>query len=209
MVSNSDIAFPWQEPTGLVDHNKLNLYFGDIVINCDIGMSDANSSEGMVGKLGDETVIRYMNSGVVSLVTQELIDSCCILRKHEAPFVKTLRNGDLDIYAIDFDGTLYLNNDFPNVTNIPENWNMDLIECIKELQKDVKNRFVLWTCRTDEELERAVSALHSIGLHFDAINDNIPEIIQSFGCNPRKVVAEYYVDDHGAFLCYEEDKEEN
>ena len=44
-------------------------------------------------------------------------------------------------------------------------------------------------------LENAVDWCISQGLEFDAINENVPEIIERFGSNSRKIYADLYFDD--------------
>ena len=34
-----------------------------------------------------------------------------------------------------------------------------------------------------------------LGLIFDAVNDNIPEIVNHYGNNSRKISCDYYIDD--------------
>jgi hypothetical protein len=65
---------------------------------------------------------------------------------------------------------------------------------IMQKQKGVK--LILWTMRSGEKLTEAVRWCKAHGLTFDAINDNLPETQQKFGSNPRKVFANYYLDDH-------------
>ena len=35
----------------------------------------------------------------------------------------------------------------------------------------------------------------TIAVDFDAINDNLPEIIERYGSNSRKITCDYYIDD--------------
>ena len=35
----------------------------------------------------------------------------------------------------------------------------------------------------------------NLGLEFDAINDNLPEIVERYGCNSRKISCDFYIDD--------------
>ena len=56
-------------------------------------------------------------------------------------------------------------------------------------------RRVLWTCREAEALQRAVQWCEQMGLIFDAVNDNIPEIVMHYGTNSRKISCDYYIDD--------------
>jgi hypothetical protein len=50
--------------------------------------------------------------------------------------------------------------------------------------------------REGELLDEAVEWCRSHGLTFDAVNDNLPEVKARYGNNPRKVHADYYLDDH-------------
>ena len=45
------------------------------------------------------------------------------------------------------------------------------------------HKVILWTCRVGEALESAVAQCREHGLEFDAVNDNIPEIIELYGVN--------------------------
>ncbi|MCR5356676.1 MAG: hypothetical protein K6E63_04650 [Lachnospiraceae bacterium] len=93
------------------------------------------------------------------------------------------------IIAVDFDGTLCYSN-WPDVgePNVP------LIESLKRL-KNEGNKLILWTCRAGEALDLAVSWCHEQDLTFDAINDNLPEIVEKYGNNSRKITCDYYIDD--------------
>lgn len=98
------------------------------------------------------------------------------------------------IYAVDFDGTLYIGDNWPYVEG--DNWNWPLISAIEYLQKIRPNdQWVLWTCRDGWDLKLALKGIRSLPIRFDAINDNAPEAIRRYGCNPRKVIADYYIDD--------------
>ena len=59
---------------------------------------------------------------------------------------------------------------------------------------------ILWTCREGKELEDAVAACKAVGLEFDAVNDNVPELKEAFGTNPRKVGATEYWDDRAVCM---------
>lgn len=93
------------------------------------------------------------------------------------------------VYAVDFDGTLVANQ-WPEIgaPNIP------LINCMKGLRKN-GSKVVLWTNRNGELLNQAVSFCRSFGLEFDAVNDNVPELVEMYGNNTRKVSADVYIDD--------------
>ena len=91
--------------------------------------------------------------------------------------------------AVDFDGTICTNN-YPNIGKPNTTFIKNLIRCRNNGWK-----LILWTCRTDEQLEEAVEFCRSKGLEFDAINENLPEIVEGFGGDTRKVVADMYIDD--------------
>ena len=91
------------------------------------------------------------------------------------------------IVAVDFDGTLALDSQYPNIGR----FNTRLYEALMEL-KDIGWSIVLWTCREGKELREAVEWCKMNGLEFDAINENPPEV--SF--KSRKVVADMYIDDN-------------
>lgn len=93
------------------------------------------------------------------------------------------------IYAVDFDGTL-CENAFPDI-GAPRN---EIIDFIKNRRAD-GDKIILWTCRSGQTLLSAVEWCHSLGLHFDAVNDNLSENIACFNNNSRKVSADFYIDD--------------
>lgn len=93
------------------------------------------------------------------------------------------------VYAVDFDGTLSYGQ-WPEAGPANE----ELIQFLKN-QKRMGHKVILWTCREDEPLKTAVEWCKSQGLTFDAVNDNIPEIIELYGNNSRKVSCDYYIDD--------------
>lgn len=96
------------------------------------------------------------------------------------------------IYAVDFDGTL-CENQWPDV-GAP---NMILIRYLIKRRED-GCKVILWTCRVEQRLQEAVDWCRSYGLEFDAVNDNLPECIEKFGNNCRKVFANFYIDDLAA-----------
>ena len=90
------------------------------------------------------------------------------------------------IVAVDFDGTLSLDSQYPNIGR----FNTHLYEALMKL-KGIGWSIVLWTCREGEELREAVEWCKMNGLEFDAINENPPEV----PFKSRKVVADMYIDD--------------
>lgn len=93
------------------------------------------------------------------------------------------------IIAVDFDGTL-CENRWPEIGE-PK------FGTIMYLKKEKKNgaRLILWTCRVGEMLKNAVAWCTEYGLEFDAVNENLPEIVKSFGSDTRKIFANEYLDD--------------
>lgn len=100
-----------------------------------------------------------------------------------------LRGGVLLIFAIDFDGTLCVDR-YPEIGEPRE----DVISAVLDAQR-IGNRFILWTCRIGERLEEAVAWSAAQGIIFDAVNDNLPDMIALYGNNCRKVFADGYIDD--------------
>lgn len=98
------------------------------------------------------------------------------------------------IIAVDFDGCL-CSHAYPEVGK-PY---FDIIE--KARGEQLRGaKLILWTCREGKELELAVQACKLWGLEFDAINDNIPELIDEWGNNSRKVEADEYWDDRAVLM---------
>ncbi len=93
------------------------------------------------------------------------------------------------IIAVDFDGTLCYSN-WPELGEP----NIELIEYLKSWKKQ-GNKLILWTCRAGDALDLAVDWCIEHDLSFDAINDNLPEIVELYGNNSRKITCDYYIDD--------------
>ena len=94
-----------------------------------------------------------------------------------------------NIIAVDFDGTL-CENKWPEI-GMP---NEELIEYLKKRQANGE-KLILWTSRNEEQTKDAVEWCKEHGLVFDAVNDNLPEIVEAFGGNCRKIFANEYIDD--------------
>ena len=101
---------------------------------------------------------------------------------------------NFNIYAIDFDGTI-VTDKFPEIG-----------EAIPTVQNFIKvrqaqgDKFILWTCRTKEYLQAAIDYCRSQGIVFDAINCNIPWVTAEYGNDPRKVFADFYIDDKNTVI---------
>ena len=98
------------------------------------------------------------------------------------------KNGNL-IYAVDFDGTLSFGR-FPGVGEP----NDVLIEFLNR-EKERGARLILYTCRRGADLETAVAYCRDHGLEFEFVNENLPELIELYGGDTRKINADFYIDD--------------
>lgn len=94
-----------------------------------------------------------------------------------------------NIIAVDFDKTL-------SGANWPEvgEPNVNLFRYLIEL-KAAGSRIILNTNRTGELLDKAVEFCKENGLEFDCVNENLPELIEAYGEDSRKISADYYIDD--------------
>jgi hypothetical protein len=93
------------------------------------------------------------------------------------------------IIAVDFDGTLCMN-DWPAI-GAPRK---GVIAYLRQ-RKQSGDKLILWTNRRGERLSEAISWCYEQGLEFDAVNENLPEIVERFGGDCRKVYADIYLDD--------------
>ena len=105
---------------------------------------------------------------------------------------------DYKIFAVDFDGTLTLNKECEPRMGEP---NILLINFLIKM-REFGNKVILWTCRVDDSnvgnghmLADAIEYCKEYGLEFDAVNDNISEIVEFYRINARKITADYYIDD--------------
>ncbi len=94
------------------------------------------------------------------------------------------------IIAVDFDGTL-CENKWPDIGEPNE----EVIRYILSRQKGGA-KLILWTSRSGIELLAARGWCEAHGIRFDAVNENLPEIIKAFGGRDfRKIFANEYIDD--------------
>lgn len=93
------------------------------------------------------------------------------------------------IIAVDFDGTL-CTNDWPRI-GLPRQGVIDYVL----YKQSTGAKLILWTNRIGERLNEALAWCAERGIHFDAVNSNLPEIIDRFGEDTRKVFANEYIDD--------------
>lgn len=97
------------------------------------------------------------------------------------------------IIAVDFDGTLIEEGKWPGIGATNE---AVLNYCKTEQAKGAW--IILWTNRVGEPLQTAIKWCEEHGLRLDAINDNLPESVEFFGANTRKIYADEFIDDRMA-----------
>lgn len=100
----------------------------------------------------------------------------------------------MNVYAIDFDGTL-CENAWPEIGS-PK---MNVIDHFRELKKQ-GHKLILNTCREGKLLDQAIAFCSFFRLEFDAHNENLPELIEQYGGDCRKISADYYIDDKNLFV---------
>lgn len=93
------------------------------------------------------------------------------------------------IIAVDFDGTM-CRNEWPGIGEANE-------EVINYIVSEKQNgaKLILWTNRSGKNLDEAVVWAKEHGVEFDAVNDNLPESVEYFGGNSRKIYATEFIDD--------------
>ena len=100
----------------------------------------------------------------------------------------------MKIIAVDFDGTL-CKEKWPDIGDP----NTALIEWLISRQT-MGDKLILWTCRVGDMLDDAVLWSLKHGLKFDAVNANLPENIEKYGNDCRKVFADIYLDDKAGYI---------
>lgn len=93
------------------------------------------------------------------------------------------------VIAVDFDGTL-CKQAWPEIGEE----NNKLILHLRK-RKAEGARLILWTCREGDMLEAAVEWCRERGLEFDTVNENLPELIELYKNDCRKINADIYIDD--------------
>ena len=95
---------------------------------------------------------------------------------------------DIEVAAIDFDGTLF-EEKYPEIGS-PIRGTIEFVKYLKEEGVQL----ILHTNREGKLLEDAVEACKSVGIEFDAINQNLQWRIDTWG-ESRKIGADVYIDD--------------
>lgn len=107
---------------------------------------------------------------------------------------RLIKEKDYEIYAVDFDGTL-CENKYPEIGEPKQN----IIDFVLR-KKEEGHKIILWTCRGDELLGNAFNWCYEKGIIFDAVNANLIEEIFRYDSDPRKIGADYYIDDRNISL---------
>ena len=103
-----------------------------------------------------------------------------------------LANKPKPIIATDFDGTL-CENEWPGIGAAKQ----QVIDVLR-MARACGARLILWTNRIGARLNEAVEWSREHGLEYDAINENLPEVLAAFTTDCRKVYADIYLDDKAA-----------
>ena len=99
------------------------------------------------------------------------------------------RERTMAIYAVDFDNTLAVTR-FPEIVG-PK---AKVVAAVKMLKAN-GHKIILWTSRAGKDLKDAVEWCTEQGIIFDAVNEPLPEQMDRWGNDTRKVYADFYIDD--------------
>jgi hypothetical protein len=93
------------------------------------------------------------------------------------------------VFCIDFDGTV-VSSAWPDIGDpLPY-----AIECINAIQ-DAGGLVVISSCRCGQQEKDMIDWLHNHNVYPNAINDNLPSMIDMYDSNPKKISADVYIDD--------------
>jgi hypothetical protein len=107
------------------------------------------------------------------------------------------------IIAVDFDGVL-CEKKWPDLGYPNKKLINHLIKLRKAGEKVILNTmrehydYIDKTGATRDLLQEALDFCEDQGLIFDAVNENLPENVEQFGHNSRKISANIYIDDQNA-----------
>jgi len=94
------------------------------------------------------------------------------------------------IIALDFDGIFVSPEAWPELGDADDTMIRAVSNAIAK-----GHRFILNTCRTKDALRAAIWLLWRHGVKPVAINSNLPELVEKYGSDPRKISADFYIDD--------------
>lgn len=95
----------------------------------------------------------------------------------------------MTVFAVDFDGTI-VKAEYPEIG--------DLIPGALETMQLMRARghkIIIWTCRHGTHLEAVKAFLKANEVPYDYLNEHYPVFVQAHGYEPRKIFADYYIDD--------------
>lgn len=94
------------------------------------------------------------------------------------------------IIALDYDGTITHDDAWP----APGVLKPGAKEVINRLY-DEGHSIIIWTCRCGEALQVARSYLEAEGIKFHHCNEHLPHVLELYGNDTRKILADVYIDD--------------
>ena len=93
------------------------------------------------------------------------------------------------LLVIDFDGTI-VDDEYPNIGIIKPN-----AKLVINRKFDNGHKIVIGSCRTGVMADRAFNFLLMSGIKFHTFNENLPEVIELYGTDTRKMSGDVYIDD--------------
>ena len=93
------------------------------------------------------------------------------------------------IIVIDFDGTI-VRDKYPFIGEVYHN----APQVIARLRLK-GHKVIINTCRSGRFEEEAKIVLQRAGIAYDAINENLPEVIEQYHSDTRKISGDVYIDD--------------
>lgn len=100
----------------------------------------------------------------------------------------------MSVYSVDFDGCL-CEEAWPEI-GAPKQHVIDYFIDLRACG----HKLILNTCREGKLLDDAKRWCLERGLVFDAYNENLPELIEQYGGDCRKISADFYLDDKSIFM---------
>lgn len=95
------------------------------------------------------------------------------------------------VVAVDFDGTITVENNYPRIGKIDD----EAVRVLKELEAN-GNHLFLYTCRQGRELSAALEVLAEYGLDMQTASPYDYSVAAG-----RKPIADYYIDDRAFASC--------
>lgn len=93
------------------------------------------------------------------------------------------------IIAVDFDGTL-VEDKWPDIGEPKQR----IINYVR-FEQNKGSKIILWTNRRGKALIDAINWCHDHWINLDAVNEDVPEVVEYFGKSSRKIFANVYLDD--------------